>query len=53
MQLTNAAGQALKIISIAGNDEQSVEMEHLPSGLYYLIAIDANGNKTSEKILKQ
>jgi hypothetical protein len=53
MQLTNASGQVLSILEINGNDEKFVEMNNLPSGFYYLVAVDANGNRTSEKILKQ
>jgi len=53
MQLINGGGQTLEIIDVAANDEGTVKMEHLSSGLYYLIAVDADGNRTSEKILKQ
>ena len=55
LNIMNALGQQVKVLNVipAETPRQEVDLSDLPNGVYYFDMMDANGNRQSEKIIKQ
>ena len=55
LSIMNAIGQQVRVLNVipAETPRQDVDLSGLPNGLYYFNLMDTNGNRQTQKVIKQ